>query len=86
MTNHMKNYRVMLDISNIYPLIRTFNLKGYGSPFPTIFITATDPDMVCIDVINGLIKILLDQDCSINMRIICRKIRKEARIDKIYSL
>jgi hypothetical protein len=82
----MKNYRVMLDISNIYVHIRHLNLKGYNSPFPTVFITATDPDMVCVDVINGLIKILLDQDPSINMRIICRKIRKQSRIDKIYSL
>ena len=82
----MKNYRVMLDISNIYPQIRHLYLKGYGSPFPTLFITATDPDMACVDVINGLIKILLDQDPSISMRIICRKIRRESRIDKVYSL
>lgn len=82
----MKNYRVMLDISNIYPLIRHLMLRNYNSPFPTIFITATDPDMVCLDAINGLIKILLDQDSSIKMRIICRRLRREARIDKIYSL
>jgi hypothetical protein len=76
----------MLDISNIYAKIRHLYLKGYGSPFPTIFITATDPDMACVDAINGLIKILLNQDSSINMRIICRRIRRESRIDKVYSL
>ena len=82
----MRNYRVMLDISNIFPSIRHLFLKGYNSPFPTIFVTAKDPDSACVDVIYNLIKIILDQDPSIKMRIICRKIRKEARIDKIYGL
>lgn len=82
----MKNYRVMLDISNIYPSIRHLYLKAYKSPFPTVFVTAADPDGACFDAIYGLIKILLDQDPSVNMRIICRKIRRESRIDKIYCL
>jgi len=82
----MKNYRVMLDISNIYPSIRHLYLKAYNSPFPTIFVTAEDPDGACVDAIFGLIKIILDQDPSINMRILCRKLRRESRIDKIYCL
>lgn len=77
----------MLDICNIYPLIRHLNLKsGYNCPFPTIFISAKDPDEACVDVINNLIKIILDQDSSIAMRIICRKIRRESRIDRVLSL
>jgi hypothetical protein len=76
----------MLDISNIYPSIRHLYLKTYNSPFPTVFVIAADPDGACVDAIYGLIKILLDQDPSVNMRIICRKIRRESRIDKIYSL
>jgi hypothetical protein len=76
----------MLDISNIYPLIRHLHLKAYNSPFPTVFVTAADPDDACGDAIYGLIKILLDQDPSVDMRIICRKIRRESRIDKIYCL
>lgn len=82
----MKNYRVMLDISNIYPLIRHLHLRAYNSPFPTVFVTAADPDDACGDAIYGLIKILLDQDPSVDMRIICRKIRRESRIDKVYCL
>lgn len=76
----------MLDISNIFPDIRHLYLKGYNSPFPTIFVTAADPDDACVDAIFGLIKIVLDQDPSVKMRIICRKIRRQARIDKIYCL
>lgn len=76
----------MLDISNIFTYIKHLSLKSYNCPFPTIFLSAPDPDGACFDVINGLIKIILDQDSSINMRIICRKLRREARIDKIYSL
>jgi hypothetical protein len=82
----MKNYRVMLDISNIYPLIRHLYLKAYNSPFPTVFVTAADPDGACVDAIYGLIKIILNQDPSIDMRIVCRKIRRESRIDKVHCL
>lgn len=83
----VRNYRIMLDICNIYPLIRHLKLKGgYNCPFPTIFISAKDPDEACLEVINNLIKMILDQDPSINMRIICRKIRKESRIDRVLSL
>lgn len=82
----MINFRIMLDISNIYPDIRHFKLRKYNSPFPTIFISAKNPDDACSMVINNLIDILMGQDCSIEVRIICRRIKREAKIDKIYIL
>lgn len=82
----MRNYKIRLDISCIYPYIKHLKIKPYDSPFPIVFLTAPDPDYACVDVINGLINILMKQEPTINMRIIARKLRKEARIDKIYSL
>lgn len=82
----MRNYKIRLDISSAYVYIKHLKLKPYDSPFPIVFLSAPDPDYACVDVINGLINILLKQDQGINMRIIARKIRREARIDKIYSL
>ena len=82
----MRNYKISLDISNVYPQIKHLHLKGYNSPFPTIFICSSNPDEACGDVIKNLIKLLLDQDSTITMRLICRKLHREFRIIKIYPL
>lgn len=82
----MKTYRIMLDISNVFSRIKHLFLKSYNSPFPTIFINADDPDDACFEVVNDLIKIIMSQNPSIEMRIICREIRRKSRIDKIYLL
>lgn len=82
----MINFRIMLDISNIYVDIKHLKLKKYNSPFPTIFVSAKDPDDACYKVIQNLINLLMEQDNSIDMRIVCRKIKRESKIDKIYIL
>lgn len=82
----MINFRIMLDISRIYRDISHLKLHKYGSPFPTIFLSATDPDDACNLVLNNLIRIIMDQNTSINMRIICRKIKRICTIDKLYIL
>lgn len=82
----MKNYKLMLDISNVYIHIKHLKLKEYSNPFPIVFILAQDPDGACKKAFDNLITIILSQDPSINMRIICRKIRKSSRVDKIYLL
>lgn len=82
----MINFRIMLDISNVYKEIKHLNLKKYNSPFPTIFLTATDPDDACVLVFDLLIKIIIDQDPSIKMRIICRKLKQLSKIDKLEIL
>ena len=82
----MKNFRVTLDISKVFSNIKHLHLRGYKSPFPTIFLSASDPDDACLIAINSLIKLLLDQDPSIHMRVICRRIRLTSRIDKVELL
>lgn len=76
----------MIDISNVFSRIKHLFLKSYNSPFPTIFITSSDPDEACFEVLNNLIKIIINQNSSVEMRIICREIRRNSRIDKIYPL
>ncbi len=76
----------MLDLSKIYNKIKHLNLKNYNKPFVTIFLSANDPDDACFLVLHTLIKIVLDQDPSIEMRVACRQIKRDARIDKIYLL
>jgi hypothetical protein len=82
----MKNYKLMLDISNVYRSIKHLKLKEYNGPFPTIFVSAKDPDDACKIAIDNLIYMIISQDPSIAMRITCRKIIKKSRIDKIYLL
>lgn len=82
----MINFRIMLDISNVYKDISHLKLKNYSSPFPTIFVSANDPDEACNLAILQLIDLIIRQDSSIKMRLICRRIRKYSKIDKIYIL
>jgi len=82
----MKNYRLMLDISNVFPKIRHLFLKVYNSPFPTIFISADNPDEACFTALNNLIDIIMKQNSDISMRLICRQIIRKSRIDKIEEL
>lgn len=76
----------MLDISNIYRDIKHLNLKKYDSPFPTIFISAKDPDDACYICFIELIKIIMDQEPTIKMRIVCKNLKRLCKIDKIYIL
>lgn len=82
----MINFRIMLDISNIFNEIKHLKLKSYSTPFPTVFVSASDPDDACSICFNQLIKLIMDQDSSIKMRILCKKIKILCKIDKIYIL
>jgi len=81
----MKNYKMMIDISYIFGYIKHLKLQIYNNPFPTIFVSAKNPDDACKIIFDELIDIILAQDSSIQMRIICRKVKKLCRIDKIYG-
>lgn len=82
----MKNYRIMLDISQVFNRIKHLSLKSYNAPFPTIFISASDADEACRLAFDELITLILNQNPSITMRIICREIKRKCRIDKVYVL
>jgi len=85
----MTSFRLGINQSertSVYGDIKHLKLKKYNSPFPTIFISAKDPDDACNMAINNLIMIILEQDPSVKYRLICKKIRRECKIDKIYIL
>lgn len=66
--------------------LKKFSLKEFSLPFALIFIEEENPDDACYALLTRLIRIILSQDHSIPTRILCRKIRKKMRIDKIQSL
>jgi hypothetical protein len=82
----MRNFRLSIDLSDLYIELRKFVLREYSLPFSLIFIEANDPDDACYMVLIKLMKLLMDQDPSLETRILCKKIKKHMRIDKIAQL
>lgn len=84
----MQNYRITIDISDTYRELLPYSIQlaGYNSPFSLIFVEAADYDDACFIVINRLIKHLLKISKSISTRILCRKIKRLTRIDKVEQL
>lgn len=82
----MRNFKISIDMSDLQSDLKQFLLREFSLPFCLIFIEADDPDDACYELLNRLMKLILSQKNTIETRIICRKIRKYLRIDKIYPL
>jgi hypothetical protein len=82
----MRNFKVNIDITDLFLDLKQFHLKEYPMPYLTLFIEADDPDDACYTLIQRLIKDILRRDTSISTRIFCRSIKKLIRFDKILSL
>ena len=76
----MKIYKVYLDLSLVITVIIKFKIQEYNSPFPIVFVEAGDPDEACFLATSGLMKTILNQDSSIETRILCREIRHDIRV------
>jgi hypothetical protein len=82
----MRNFKLSIDLSDLQADLKKFTLREFSLPFSIIFIEENNPDDACYELLLRLMRLILSQDNSINTRIICRKIRKLMRIDKIQSL
>lgn len=82
----MRNFKLLLDLSDLQIYLQSYQLSQYKLPFCLHFIEANDPDDACYEIMVRLMKIIISQDQTIETRIICRRIRKLLRIDKIYAL
>lgn len=82
----MRNFKISIDLVDVHIELKKFSLREYSLPYSLIFVEADDPDDACHLVLYRLIKLLMDQDSSIETRILCKKLKKYMRIDKIKSL
>jgi len=82
----MRNYKIYIDLFDVYKDLIRFDLYEFRNPFALVFIEASDPDDACNTVILRIMRMIMRQDSSLETRIVCRKIRKYIRIDKIYAL
>ena len=78
-------YKIYLDLSLIISRLKSFHLQKYNSKFPIVFVEAKSPDDACFKATYLLIKLILDQDDTIETRLLCRSIKKDIRILKVLS-
>ena len=82
----MPNYRLSIDLSDVYRELQRYDLREYRVPFMLKHIEAENPDDACHIILKRIIKEVMEQDSSIDTRILCQKLKKLIRIDKIESL
>tara|TARA_R100000152_G_C6616601_1_gene68693 strand:- start:339 stop:590 length:252 start_codon:yes stop_codon:yes gene_type:complete len=83
----MPNYRLSIDLSDLQNDLKNYVLTGeYSIPFSLCFVDAASPDDACHEITIRLMRKLMRQKPTIETRIICRKIRKFIRVDKIEIL
>jgi|TARA_B100001094_G_C17764258_1_gene591908 hypothetical protein len=82
----MQNYRVSIDLSDVYFEMQDYALREYSYPFSLYILEADNPDAACEEIKRRVISEILKKDSSITARIFCRKINKYMRIDKVQSL
>lgn len=80
-TEQMKKYRVRVNLHRIHSIIKDFKLREFTGVFPTVDITAKDPDDACGVVKNNLLDLLIGQK-GINKDILI-KVSEEMSIKKI---
>ena len=78
-------YKIHLDMTLVIARLISFKLKEYNSNFPIVFVEAKDPDEACFKAMYGLIQTILQQDDSIETRLLCRSIKEDVRIVKVSS-
>jgi len=78
----MAIYKIHLDLSLVISRLKAFKLREYNSAFPIVFVEAKSPDDACFKVVYNLLKMILDQDDSVEARLLCRNIRKDIRVLK----
>lgn len=82
----MPNYRISIDLSDLYLEIEKYSLREYRLPFCLYILEADNPDDACHTIMLRVMRSLIRQDSSIETRILCRKVRKHMRLDKIKCL
>jgi hypothetical protein len=82
----MRNYKISIDISDLYLELLDLDMKEYTQPFMLVFVEAKDPDDACFKILLRMIQIILNNGKTIENRILCKKLKYNLRIEKIYSL
>jgi hypothetical protein len=82
----MPNYRMSLDLSDLQQELSLYDLREYRLPFTLYILEADNPDEACHKILRRIQDSVMKQSTSIETRILCRKIRRYMRLDKVECL
>jgi hypothetical protein len=82
----MRNFKIYIDLSDIYLEVKLLDIKEMRDPFDIVFLESDNPDAACYEVVQRYVKAVMSNSKTIEDRILCEKIKKYLRIDKIESL
>lgn len=82
----MRNFKLSIDLSDVYLELQDLDLREYNKPFMLKFIEAENPDDACYNILERIITEILSEKDTLEVRVLCRKIRRYLRIDKIEAL
>tara|TARA_B100001778_G_scaffold287976_1_gene256049 strand:- start:5068 stop:5316 length:249 start_codon:yes stop_codon:yes gene_type:complete len=82
----MPNYRLSIDLSDLYLEIEKYSLREYRLPFSLYILEADNPDDACATIMLRIMTSLMKTEHTIETRVLCRKVRKFLRVDKIECL
>ncbi len=82
----MRNFRLSIDLSDVYRELEKYDLREYRGPFMLKHIEADNPDDACHRILQRIITEVMEQDSSIDTRVLCQKLKRLIRIDKIETL
>ena len=75
-----------LDLSDLQKDLSKYDLREYRLPFSLYILEADNPDEACHEILRRIMNSVIKQKKSIESRILCRKIRRYMRLDKIECL
>ena len=79
----MPNYRISIDLSDLVQDLNNYDLREYRLPFCLYFVEAANPDEACSVIMNRVMNALMKIRPDIETRIVCRKVRRFMRIDRV---
>lgn len=82
----MRNYKLHIDLVDLWEYISEFDLIEYRSFFMIVFVEAANPDDACNLVRKRIKYSIMNSKNTIEARIACRRVNHLLRIDKVYAL
>jgi hypothetical protein len=82
----MPNYRISLDLADVQDELSKYDLREYRLPFSMYILEADNPDDACYTILKRIMHSVMKQKNTIESRILCRKIRRSMRLDKVECL
>ena len=75
-----------LDLSDLQKELSLYDLREYRLPFTLYILEAENPDEACYEIMKRIQRAIMKQNQSIEARILCRKIRRYMRLDRVECL